>query len=285
MHSTSVLSICEPRSNVKRHAQLERALNGSAPDLEALYSLTGLRRTPPPFAPPPSVVPSAKLIPPPRPPPPTKGHVANVYRAPTIHFSQYGIPIFVPPVVKPSRKAQYETTSKIKQFRRYSETLSVWLSYQYHATFEEQFLRNIASTYNLRQGMNVEAGRREVNGMVSLIRRAMANMAWVEDVRVEKQIKDWVRMHPGAGFRPYGQAMTRARKRELKVWEAEVRRFKKKIQMEREKARFMKKWEKQWGSKPLIPFIHPRQRRLKYAARKKRKVRMGHPERVLKRNA
>jgi len=282
----SVLSRCEPRSNVKRHAQLERALNGSAPDLEALYSLTGLRRQPPPLPPRPPVVPPAEqLIPPPRPPPPTKGHVPNVYRAPTIHFSQYGIPVFVPPVVKESRKTQYQATSKIKQFRRYSETLSLWLSYQYHATFEEQFLRNIASTYSLRQGMNIEAGRREVHGMVSLIRRAMANMAWVEDVRVEKQIKDWVMMHPGATFRRYGQTMTKARKKELKTWEAEVRRIKKKIQMEREKARFMKKWEKQWGSTPLIPFIHPRQRRLKYVARKKRKVRMGHPERVLKRNA
>jgi len=280
MPSTSVLSRCEPRSNVKTHTQLERALNGSAPDLTALYSRARLRRqSPPPSNP---VPPAVKPILPPRPPPPTKEQVLNVYRAPTIHLSQYGIPIFVPPVLKPSRKSQYETTLKIKRFRRYSKTLSLWLNYQYHATFEERFLQNIALMYSSPKGINLEAGRREINGMVSLIKRVMANMVWVENVRVEKQIKDWVRMHPGARFRRHGQTMTRARKRELKTWEAEVRRVKKETEMEKEKRRFVKKWEKQWGSTPQMPYKHPRQRRLKYAARQKRKAIMGHPERVLK---
>ena len=131
-----------------------------------------------------------------------------------------------------------------------------------------------------------EAGLREQNGMIALVRRAMSHIAWIEECRAEKTLKDWVRLHPGAQFQPYGQAMTKARKREVKAWETEVRRVKRENRLAREQERFKNKWEKKWGEKPRVPvkFAKRRQRAYKLLARKARKARMGHPEKVLAAN-
>jgi recombinational DNA repair ATPase RecF len=103
-------------------------------------------------------------------------------------------------------------------------------------------------------------------------------------LRAEKTLKDWVRAHPGAQFQPYGKAMTKARKREVKAWETEVRKVKRENQLAREQERFKSKWEKKWGESPVLPVKSGkrRQRTYKLRARKARKARMGHPEKVLK---
>jgi hypothetical protein len=230
---------------------------------------------------PPAPLPPPKPTDPPR-PPPQGPHTPNLYKAPTVHLSRWGFPVFIPPVLKPSVKTQKQVTRKLRQFGRYADTLNLWESYQYYATLEEDFLKDIASRLKLPSSTQLEAGRREVRGMIGLLHRAMANMTWAEGVRVEKALKDWVISHPGATFRPYGKTMTGARRRELRAWGAEVRRVRREHKEKQEETKFTRKWEKKWGPDPLIPFKHPRQRSLKYAARKRRKAIMGHPEKVLK---
>lgn len=122
--------------------------------------------------------------------------------------------------------------------------------------------------------------------MIALIKKAMSHIAWVEEVRAEQTLKQWVRGHPGALFQPYGKAMTKARKREIKAWDREVRKVRRENQLAREQNRFKNKWEKKWGETPVLPVKsgQRRQRTYKVRARNARKARMGHPEKVLKKN-
>jgi hypothetical protein len=152
-------------------------------------------------------------------------------RAPTIRFSQYGFVIYHPHVRQLPGNIASHIKDRIRQFRHYAETLTVSLTYQWHVSQEESFLQSVSEYYSLLQGTNTEAGLREHNGMVTLLKKAMSHIAWLEEVRAERTLKDWVRAHPGAQFQPYGKAMTRPRKREVKAWEREVRRVKRENQV------------------------------------------------------
>ena len=117
----------------------------------------------------------------------------------------------------------------------------------YHATLEESFLSRLAIMERKSWGYDREAGSREMAGMVKLIGKLIADLMIKEDIRVENQIKDWVKLHPNVTFRPYGVRMRRSRRRELMAWKKDVKEVKRTRRDAKERIKFMRHGKKGGG--------------------------------------
>src|SRR5215471_470457 len=181
---------------MKVHGTIERAINGDRAALNSLFQ----------SFPQPKKSSSEPLLPPivlpPRPPPHHDGQ--NVYKAPGIRYGVYTLPQMVYPIVKIPFRKNIEFNKKLELLRKYGEAYKFYPLMLYHATLEESFLSRLAIMERKIWGYEREAGSREMAGMVKLIGKLMSDLTVKEDIRVENEIKDWVKLHPNVTFRPYG---------------------------------------------------------------------------------
>ena len=211
---------------------------------------------------------------PPRPPPHHDGQ--DVYKAPGIRYGVYTLPQMIYPILKPPFHKNIKFNKKVELLRQYGETHQFYPLMLYHAKLEESFLSRLAIMERKSWGYDREAGAREMAGMVKLIGKLIADMMIKEDVRVENEIKDWVKLHPNVTFRPYGVRMRRSRRRELMAWKRDVKEVRRTRRDAKERIKFMRRWKERWGNKLKTPmYINPQQRKAKRAAKKLRRRKMG----------
>ena len=211
---------------------------------------------------------------PPRPSPHHDGQ--NVYKAPGIRYGVYALPQMVYPILKPPFRKNAKFNKKLELLRQYGDAYKFYPLMLYHATLEESFLSQLEIMERKNWGYDREAGSREMAGMVKLIGKLIADLMVKEDIRVENQIKDWVKLHPNVTFRPYGVRMRRSRRRELMAWKKDVKEIKRTRKNAKERIKFMRRWKEKWGNKLKRPmYLNPQQRKAKRAAKKLRRKRMG----------
>ena len=181
------------------------------------------------------------------------------------------------PILQTPFRKSTKFNKKLELLRQYGEAYKFFPLMLYHATLEESFLSRLAimerkSSWEIQR----EAGSREISGMVKLMGKLISNLTINEDIRVENQIKDWVKLHPNVTFRPYGVRMRRSRRRVLKTWRRDVKGIRRTRRVDKEKIKFMTRWNERWGNKLTnAVYLDPQQRKVKRAAKKLRRKRMG----------
>jgi hypothetical protein len=211
----------------------------------------------------------------PDPPPPDYPVEPNIYKAPSIRHGEYTLPLLIYPVLKPSLTQNLRSYKKISIIREYSETLTFLTQILYHARKEEEFLSNTLELRDQWDG-NIESGVREITGMIKLLERMKGDMEMKQDIYVENALKEWVLLHPNVKFRPLGMKMRRSRRKQLRLWRTKVREIERNYKRMNKREKFMRLWESKWGKNTnVLVFQHPRQRKLKRAAKKLRKRKLG----------
>jgi hypothetical protein len=210
----------------------------------------------------------------PAPPPPDPAE-ENVYKAPTIRYGSYTLPMMIYPTSRPSMAQTFHFRKRIELLREYNDEYEKLIQYIYHATLEEKFLINLAKHVHNDFGHYTEAGVRELTGMRKFLEKLIDDLELTEDVRVEEAIKRWVKLHSNARFRPHGMRMRRSRRRSLRAWKVNVDQLKRTHEQRVEISKFMRHWENRFGKKTnVVEYRHSRQRKLKQAAKRLRKKRM-----------
>lgn len=175
-----------------------------------------------------------------------------------------------------SRAQNFIFTYKMKTVRKYALTHGFLSLLIYHAKAEEQFLEQLAVTAQPNWKYEKEAGVRELRAMHHDMSVFMAEIGLQEDILVEKELKEWVRLHPNAKFRPMGMRMPRVKRRLIESWRTGVRRIKRDDLRVRHRVKFMKSWQSRWAkNSEFTEYKHPQQNRLKRLGKSLRRKKMG----------
>ena len=253
---------------IQSHSRIEKAIQG---DQKALNSLMQSFGTPKPS----KSVPLPKPVLPP-PPPPVDPPLPNVYKPPTIRYGQFTLPVMIYPILKPSPSTTIRFLTKIQLLRHYIDQTSFLIQMLYHAKLEERFLSRLSAETRQNWGYGVEAGVRELSGMIKFLEKLKWEIELRENVIVENKIKEWVLKHPNVKFREYGMRMKRSRRKELKAWNTKVKELERNHEQTATINSFMEKWESSWGKNNNVTlYRHPNGRKAKRAAKKLRKLKLG----------
>jgi hypothetical protein len=180
------------------------------------------------------------------------------------------------PSRRQSRAQNLIFTYKMRMIRKFALNRGFLSLMIYHAQAEEQFLQQLAVTAQQNWNYEKEAGARELRAMFYDMGVFMAEIGLQEDILVEKELKEWVRLHPCAKFRPMGMRMPRLKRRLIESWRTNIRRIKRDHQRLRYRAKFMRSWQTRWAkNSEFIEYKHPQQNRLKRLGKSLRRKKMG----------
>lgn len=145
----------------------------------------------------------------------------------------------------------------------------------WHAEQEEIFLTKLATQLKQNWGYEAEAGRRELKAMRNDIQRLLVDYSLREDIRAEKQLREWVGKHSDAQFLPYGLRIP-GRRKELRLWERESKNIKKEHERELYQKQFIQHWRRNFANDSVaIKFAMDEGRRAKIRAKRHRRRHMG----------